>query len=296
MRTTFVGICSIDLYSRIPRLPGLGETLKGNELQRGYGGKASNACAQYAFLATPDQMPLLLTAVGSDNDGNDIKQHFKNININDQLVQTTDKQPTGLAICMVLENGESSIIIHPCPVTNEMVDKCAESIRQSKIVVTNFEIPVEVAAHTLKIAHDAGAKTILNFSPCPTSPIDKEIFRNTTICIVNEVEMKTVGTSIAELHSFGVEAVIETHGGEGAFIHLKGRSEPIHVKAPKAKVVDTTGAGDSFLGSLAYFLSLGKSYEEAAKCACHIASLSVQKVGTQSSYVHRGDEAIASFF
>ncbi|OHT09377.1 kinase, pfkB family protein [Tritrichomonas foetus] len=295
MTTTFVGICSIDLYSRIDRLPHNGETLKGIDLNRGFGGKASNACAQFAFLATQDEKPSLLTCVGKDSDGDSIRAHFQNININNDLVIVSEKQPTGLAICFVLDKGESAIVIHPCSLTPSMVRKYSDKISQSKFVVTNFEIPIEVAAETLKIAHQGGAKTILNFAPAPSTPCDKEIFRNTSICIANEVEMAALGTSVEELHSLGVECVIETLGGKGANIHVNGK-DVIHVDAPKVEVVDTTGAGDSFLGSLTYFLSKGKSYEEASKFACFAASQSVQRIGTQQSYCRRGDEVLAPFF
>lgn len=293
MSTTFVGICSIDLYSQCPRLPQLGETLKGHELNKGFGGKASNACAQFAFLATPEEKPSLLTAVGKDSDGESILNHFEKINIKKDSVIINEKQPTGLAICFVFDNGESAIVIHPCSLTKEMIHQHAETIKKSKIVVTNFEIPVDVAAETLKIAHEAGATTILTVAPATSC--DKEIFRNSTIVIANQIEMEALKTTVDELHSLGVEAVIETLGGDGANVYEKGKQK-VHVSATPVKAIDTTGAGDSFLGSFSYFLSKGQSYEEAAQKACKIASLSVQKIGTQSSYAHRGDPEIASLF
>ena len=293
MKTTFVGICSIDLYSRCERLPNLGETLKGIGLNRGFGGKASNACAQFAFLATPEEKPSLLTAVGKDSDGDSILEHFDSININKDSVIVDKNQHTGLAICFVLDKGESAIVIHPCTLTKEMIQQNADIIKQSKIVVTNFETSVESAAETLKIAHESGAKTILNVAPA--TQCDKEIFRNTSIVISNQVEMEELNTSVQELHSFGVEVVIETVGKDGANVHENGKPM-IHVPSVPVNAIDTTGAGDSFLGSFTYFVSQGKSYEEAARNACKLASLSVQKIGTQSSYAHRGDPEISSLF
>ena len=295
MAATFVGICSIDLYSRCDRLPHNGETIKGIELNRGFGGKASNACAQYAFLAKTAEKPHLLTCVGKDSDGKLIQDHFEKININTDMVVVSEKQATGLAICFVLDNGESAIIIHPCPVTSEMVKANTSKIQASKYVITNFEIPIDVAAETLEIAHKAGAKTILNFAPAPAVPCDKDIFRNTSICIANEIEMKALNTSVEELHSLGVEIVIETLGKDGANVHINGK-EKIHVPAPSVNPVDTTGAGDAFLGSFTYFLAKGDSPEEAAKKGCFLASQSVQKIGTQQSYLHRDDPLIANFF
>lgn len=172
-----------------------------------------------------------------------------------------------------------------------MVQQHDEAIKKSKIVVTNFEIPVDVAAETLKIAHEAGATTILTVALATSC--DKIIFRNSTIVIANQNETGALKTTVDELHSLGVEAVIETLGGDGANVYVK-RKQKVHVSTTPVKAIDTTGAGDSFLGSFAYFLSKGQSYEEAAQKACKISSLSVQQIGTQSSYAHRGEPEIAS--
>ncbi|KAH0786639.1 kinase, pfkB family protein [Histomonas meleagridis] len=283
MTTVFAGICSIDLYSKCDRLPNLGETLKGNELNRGYGGKASNACAQYAFLAGESHKPSLLTCVGNDSDGKEILFYFNKININNEMVQTLDNVPTGLAICFVLDKGESAIVIHPCNPTKEMIIQNSEKLSKSKYLVTNFEMPVEVTAEALKIAHEGGSTTILNAAPIPAN-LDKNIFKNVTIAIVNKVELEALG-NVDELFGYGVQLVVVTLGSDGADLYQKDK-EKIHVASPKVNAIDTTGAGDSFLGSFSYCISMGMGYEEAAKFACICASISVQGIGTQQSYAH----------
>lgn len=292
MKTTFVGICSIDLYAKSSRLPQYGETLQGESLNKGFGGKASNACAQFAFLAEGSTPPQLLTVVGNDSDGQSIQNHFKDICIDTKLIQVSNSVPTGLAICFVLgEKGESAIVIYPCSVTLDMVHQCQSEISSSKFVVTNFEIPVPVAAETLKIAHAGGATTVLNASPLPEAVPD-EIFSNCTIVIVNQVELQKLG-SVQHLHDLGVECVIITLGPNGASVFEKGQNEQ-SVPSPSVTAVDTTGAGDSFLGSFVYCLSRGMSRIDAAKIACIAASISVQSVGTQQSYAHHDHPQLIS--
>ena len=282
METTFVGICSIDLYSQCPRLPELGETLHGTRLDRGFGGKASNACVQFAYLSQ-DNKPNMITAVGNDASGTEIIDHFKECGLNTQGVCRQDRIPTGLAICFVLEGGESAIVIHACPVTHEIIQQNMDKIKNSKLLVTNFEIGVPSAVEVLKLAHEAGVTTILNAAPMPTD-IDRSIFKFCSIVIVNQIEMRALGT-VDDLFDLGVNVVIVTLGAEGAAIHEKGKAE-IRVKSPTVKAVDTTGAGDSFVGSFTYCLSRNKGYEDAARFACVAASISVQNVGTQQSYAH----------
>ena len=283
MEVSFVGICSIDLYSRCSRLPNIGETIHGIGLNRGFGGKASNACAQFAFLCDNSTKPKLLTCVGKDSSGKEIQEHFEKIGIKSELIQISENVPTGLAICFVLDKGQSAIVIHPCPVTLEMVRQNAENLRKSKIVVTNFEIPVDVALETLKISQEGGATTILNVSPIPSN-VELSLFANATIVIVNEVELKCIG-SVEQLYDQGVKCVVVTLGSEGAIVHEKGK-EPVPIPTVQVEAVDTTGAGDSFLGTFSYCLSKNLSIVDSAKVACVAASISVQSIGTQQSYPH----------
>jgi ribokinase len=285
MKVTFVGICNIDLYSECPRLPIPGETIHGIKLSRGFGGKASNACAQYAFLASDHEKPYLLTCVGSDSSGREFLDHFENIRIRTDLVQKS-LTPTGLAICFILPQGESAIVIHPCPVTLEMVSQCSSDIASSQIVITNLEIPAEVAAEALKIGAAGGATTILNAAPIPED-LDFEIFRHCRIVIANRIEMERLGT-VSRLFELGVSVVIVTLGKDGATLFEKGK-DPVQIASLEVEAVDSTGAGDAFLGAFAYGIASGLPYERAARLACVAGAISVQSLGAQQSYAHSGD-------
>lgn len=290
MTATFVGIFNHDLISKINNLPGLGETIHGISLAHGMGGKASNACAQFAFLADKDHKPVLITSVGTDSNGTNAIQKFKEMGVVTDHFNITKDIPTGCAICFVLDKGESAIVIHPNPVTKTILEKSADVLMKSKYVVTNFEIPFEVALEALSIAKKGGATTILNVSPVPENPQPK-MFKDCSIIIVNEHELKALG-SVNSLFEVGVEAVIMTSGEKGATIHVKGKPE-VNVPSPKVKPVDTTGAGDSFLGSFAYCLSKGKDYIESARIACITASISVTGIGAQGSYAKRDHPQLA---
>ena len=278
----------MDLYSQIPRLPETGETLHGIGLSRGFGGKAPNATAQFAFLSDDSHKPQLLTAVGDDSDGQVLVNHYKEIGISTDLIQHS-KGPSGCAICFVMEGGESAIIIHPCPVTKEMLEANEDKIKDSKILVTNFEIPVDVAMEAMRIGRKNGIKTILNVSPIPQNPSIDQL-KNADIIILNKVELEQFGT-IDDLLAAGAECVINTQGSEGAKISIKGKGT-YQVPSPKVNAVDTTGAGDSFLGAFTYCVSRGMDYVEAARVACVTASISVTSIGTQSSYAHRDHELL----
>ena len=288
MKTTFVGICNMDLYSQIHRLPQVGETIHGIGLNRGFGGKAPNATAQFAFLSDENHKPQLLTAVGDDADGQVLVNHYKEIGISTELIQH-GKGPSGCAICFVMDGGESAIVIHPCPVTKEMLHANEEKIKDSKILVTNFEVPEEVAQEVMRIGKKNGIKTILNVSPIPKNP-SIELLKDADIVILNEVELAQFGT-VEDLFKAGVECVINTQGPNGANVCIKGK-EVAHIPSPKVKAIDTTGAGDSFLGAFTYCVSRGMDYVEAARVACITASISVTGIGTQGSYAHRDHEML----
>jgi ribokinase len=290
MTATFVGITNMDLYSQCSRLPRPGETIHGISLSRGIGGKGSNSCAQFAFLATEAESPFLLTSLGDDGFGDEITNHYKRANIRPDLLQRVHG-PTGTAICFVLEAGESAIVIHPCTVTLNMVLANSETIRASRIVVTNFEIPVDVASETLKIGIEGGATTILNVAPM-MSEVEDSIFRFVTIVVANEVEMKSLGT-VEHLFELGVRVVVVTLGSRGAALYQRDLPV-IPISAPVVQSADTTGAGDSFLGAFCYCIAKGLSYEQAAQFACQAASISVQTVGAQQSYARRNDTRLWS--
>jgi len=175
----------------------------------------------------------------------------------------------------------------PSTFTISEVDKHIETIKKSKIFLTQLEIPKEVILHCLKIAKENNVITILN--PAPAADISKEFFSNIDYFTPNETEAefytgikitneKRAKEASIKLLNFGLKKVIITLGEKGLF-YSDGK-EDIFIKAlPLKKVIDTTGAGDAFNGGLAYALSQNKSIKESLNLANEVAGLSTLKVG-----------------
>ena len=180
-------------------------------------------------------------------------------------------------------------------VTGEDVRKAEAEIRESSVVVTTLELGLETVKVAMEIGRLHGVKTILNAAPGRTD-LGREILENVDILIVNETEAELLAGR-ANLDECGeilrniCQTVIITLGKEGAMLWEKDR-DMVKVACPlvdKEKVVDTTGAGDAFVGSLAYFLSRGQEMRESVRRSCEVATLTVQRQGTQASYPNRRD-------
>lgn len=289
MEVTFVGICSIDIYSKCARLPHLGETMHGEAHSSGFGGKAANACAQFTLLS-PKTPPTLLTRVGDDSDGRKIIEHYQKAGISVNFIKKSTDCPTGLALCFVLERGESAIVIHPCPLTIPIINEYSQQLMQSRFVVTNFEIEQEVAKEALRIAKSGDSTTILTPAPCVPN-VDDELLALVDIIVLNQHELLELGDS-KRLFQAGVNAVVVTLGADGARVMRQG-VEDVHVESPKVEAIDSTGAGDSFLGTFVYCLSRGADIIESTRIGCVAASASCLTIGTQNSYIGRDHPSIS---
>ena len=292
MEVTFVGACNVDIYSKVPRIPYCGETMPGSSMSRGISGSAVNQIVQYSLLH-PDHPPTIITAVGDDEYGHDVIQYFGGIGAKTSDIHKRHDKLTGTSLCLVVDD-KIARVVHKCPLTMEMIKKSEHQIRKSKIVVTSFEAGVEIAHETMKIAKEAGAKTVLKASPRPSSDAN-EVFRHCNVVIVNREELETLG-SVEELLALGVEVVLVTLGADGATRFERGQAKGMNVAAPVVKAVDTTGAGDAFVGTFAFCLAKGMNYEDAAGIACATASLSVQQIGGHESYADAEHPQVKALF
>lgn len=294
---TVVGACMIDLISYVPRFVTTGETLHGTEFQMGYGGKGANQAVMAAKLGSK---VVMVTKVGEDVFGQGTKDNLTKFEIDTTHVLSTKDAFSGVAPISVTPQGENSIII-VSGANNELteleIEAAREDIKNSSYLVCQLEIDVKLTLKALRVAREVGTPTILNPAPAASS-LPEEIYRLTDIFCPNESEAEILTgqkiDSIAgaesrarELLARGVKTVVVTLGGEGCLIVDQERA--LHIPADKVKVVDTTGAGDSFVGALAHFLAAGLSLEEAAKRAVKVASISVQGKGTQSSFPDKKD-------
>lgn len=264
----------------------------------GFGGKGANQCVMCARLGARTAM---VAKVGKDTFGDGFLKQFTTDNINTDHVSTTDQAMTGAAPICVEESGQNSIVI--VPGANLLLDEgdlqWAESLIQgSKVIVCQLEVAPQVTLAALKMARKLGVRTI--FNPAPAIQLDPEFYKYTDVICPNEseaeiltgIQVKTpddATRAVKLLLSSGCSSVIVTLGHMGCVVAAPGSADIIHIPAPTVKVVDTTGAGDSFIGALALFLSTRPDLDfvECARRSVAVASTSVQREGTQTSYLTR---------
>ncbi|XP_069464829.1 ribokinase isoform X2 [Ambystoma mexicanum] len=296
-----VGSCMTDMVSLTSRLPKAGETIHGHKFFIGFGGKGANQCIQAARLGAHT---LMICKVGKDSFGSDYFENFKKNNVCTDFVGQTEEAATGAASIIVNSEGQNAIVI--VAGANLLLDskdlqRAFSAISGAKIMVCQLEINPAVSLEALKLAHTNQVKTIFNPAPA-LADLDPEFYTHTDVFCCNETEAeiltgvpvcspKAAEKAASILLERGCNLVIVTLGAEGCVLLSAGGSTPKHIPAEKVKAVDTTGAGDSFVGALAFYMAhypdLGM--EEMIKRSNSIASVSVQTAGTQSSYPSRKD-------
>jgi ribokinase len=272
----------------------MGETLIGHSFHMGCGGKGSNQAAMAAKLGAE---VTIVTKLGHDPLGDITFKNYQDLGINTRHVHWDSRNFSGVAPIFVDDEGNNSIVIVPganLALTSAEVDEAHEPIKSADVVICQFEIPIECTNEAFKIAKDAGVLTMLN--PAPAMPIPNELYQLCDIAVLNEIEAETItGMTVkdpedakaaaAALRARGPRAVIVTLGERGVL--LVDEEGPYHVQARRVRVVDTTGAGDAFVGSLACFLGEGQAFRPAVANANLVASITVTRVGTQSSFPSR---------
>jgi ribokinase len=292
-----LGASNLDLISYVPRLPRVGETLHGTRFHMGFGGKGANQAVMAAKLGGDVAM---ITKLGRDIFGENTFKNFRAWGIDTRYVLFTDQASSGVAPIAVDAAGHNAIIIVTGAndlLTPEEVKEARPLIAAAQVLVCQLEIPLDTTLAALRIARQEGVTTILN--PAPARPeLPQEVYQLSNFFCPNESETELltgqpVGTqeqaesAARALLARGAGRVVLTLGERGSL--LVTREEVVHIPAVTVKAVDTTGAGDAFVGSLAFFLAAGKSVPEAMRRANHIAAVSVQSEGTQSSFPAAGD-------
>jgi len=293
-----VGASNIDLISYAPRLPKMGETLPGTRFQMGFGGKGANQAVMAAKLGAEVAM---ITKVGEDIFGRDTLKNYETLGFDTRYVLFTDQASTGVAPIWVDEStGNNAIIV--VAGANDLLSPAdvvaaRGAITSAQIVVCQWECPLETTLAALRIGREAGVMTLFNPAPA-RGELPPEAYQLSDILSPNESETELLtGRSVATLAEAEAAARILLGRGAGRIVLTLGERGSLlvdensvqHVPAPNVQAVDTTGAGDAFMGSLAYFLALGAPLLEAMRRASQIAAISVQSPGTQSSFPTAAD-------
>ena len=300
-RICMVGSSNTDLIARVPRLPVPGETLHGHSFQTGFGGKGANQAVMAARLGAQVSV---VTKLGRDSFGENTLNNYREQGIVTSHVLFDEHAASGVALIVVDENtGQNSIVIVPGAndaLTPQDVRNAQDVIHAAQIVICQLEIPNVTTLEALRVAKAGRVTTI--FNPAPAAAFPDEILALTDILIPNEVETgMLVGRALEsdeqvieaarELQRRGPRTVVITLGSRGAVV-VEGEQAPVWITAEKVQAVDSTGAGDAFVGSFAFLLAEGRSMGDAARRAAGIATRSVLKPGTQTSFPYR-DEVLA---
>jgi ribokinase len=280
-----VGSAMMDLTAYASVLPEPGQTLVGEVFTTGFGGKGANQAVMAAMCGANVHF---IGKLGKDVFGDAIADNFNKVGMNVSYVDRSET-PTGVAHIWVDGEGENRIIIIPGANHEIEVSRAVDAINNIpdlNIVIAQCEIKQEVTLAAFKAAKGRGCTTILN--PAPFEKLSQELIDLCDWIIPNETEFRELHgelpTSDEILKSFrpGKNSIV-TVGSQGA-IFIDSEGSLVKCPAPQTKAVDTTGAGDSFVGSFAYALAKGDDPATAMSFGVKVASRSVTKKGAQSSY------------
>lgn len=297
-RVVVVGGANVDLIIQAPTLPERGETVQGDAVQTAFGGKGANqalaakrAGAGVGFVGK----------LGEDNYGNDLDRFLRQEQVDMSATRRSPDLPSGVALITVDRRGQNQITVATGAngaLTPEDLDGLAPQLAQSQVLVVQLENPLPAIEAALKQAKAAGLITILN--PAPARKLPSRMARLIDYFIPNEVEAaflsgqtiqtpKQAGQAALQLQQSGYHNVIITLGHPGlVYIH---EGDPVHLPGQKVETVDTTAAGDTFVGYFACTIAEGQALSDALSLANAAAALSVTQFGAMPSIPQRRDVA-----
>lgn len=286
-----VGSINMDLVVRTPRMPLPGETLLGSDFHTIPGGKGAN---QTVAVARQGAAVKIVGCVGNDDFGQAQWRCLNAEGIDLSLLQVDAQQATGIAVIMIDQSGQNSIIVSAGAnnaVSVAQIDAAKDAIAQAAMLICQLEVPLESVMYAIESAHRSQTPVLLNPAPAHHG-LDLTLFEQVTYLILNESEAEALtGMGVSDvtsakaaalrLRDAGAKTVILTLGANGAIVAHGG--ELYHEAAVSVKAVDTTAAGDTFVGCFAFAISEGVSVPEAVRIATHASALSVTKLGAQPS-------------
>lgn len=293
-KVTVVGSLNIDHGLKVNTLPLRGETLISNGYDMSGGGKGANQAIAIARLGIFVNM---IGKVGGDIFGEILIKNLTESGVKMKGVIVDKSQRTGVAFITVDRDGANTIVVAPGAnqrLTADDIRTKRSQILESDIVVLQMEIPTDTISYVISFAKKLGKLIILNYAPAVN--IDKNILANVDYLVVNETEFKyltqtdfnfdDIDISINRLREFFGNNLIITLGEKGS-IFITPKDEILKVPSYIVKSIDTTGAGDAFIGGFVFGIITGKSVEESTKLGNASGSFSVTKLGAQSSLPYK---------
>jgi len=298
-KITVVGSINMDLIVRTPRIPSPGETIIGSGFHTAPGGKGANQAVAAARLGAQVSM---VGRVGKDEFASILLKNLTLANVNTQFIYQDREATTGVALIEVDDSGENSIVVASganMRVTSLDVDAAHEAISASDLLLLQLGIPLKTILQAAVLAKRKNVTVILN--PAPARKLTSELLNLVDILIPNETEtalltglpvgsQSEIRAAASSLLTSGVKTVILTLGENGALLTQGGKSDIF--PAFQVNPVDTTGAGDAFVGGFAVALAEGKSMIEAIRWGNAAGALATTRLGAQPSLPMRQDVEI----
>ena len=293
-----IGSANTDMVVKATKLPLPGETLLGGSFFMNAGGKGANQAVAAARLGGN---VILIAKVGNDIFGKQTIEGLQKEHINTRFIFVDDEAPSGTALIMVNKEGENCIVVAPGANANLMPEDIekVENITKAEIILMQLEIPMETIESIAKNAKANHQKVIIN--PAPAQILSDKLLNDLFLITPNETEAtlltgitvvdETTASKAAEVFlKKGVHNVIITLGRKGAY--FQNSSRKFKLDAPTVQAIDTTAAGDTFSGAIAVALTEEMNWEDAIKFAVAAASISVTRLGAQSSVPLRSEIVI----
>ncbi len=289
-----LGSSNIDLIFKIPRFHHPGETIVGENLVTAFGGKGANQAIASKRLGGK---VILITKLGDDHYGQSYYRYLIKNGLDQKWILKDKKLSTGLALIELNLKGENRIIVSP-GANRSLSSRDLRGFdpfwKEIKVFVAQLEIPITTVKAGLKKAKQQGVLTLLN--PSPPIPLSSGILSSVDFIVPNEWEAqyltgvkmerrKDIQRMADRLLSMGTKNVVITLGARGLF--FKNKTEEIWMEAFRVSVVDTTAAGDAFMGALACGLADNKPFREALRFANGAGALATTKLGAQPSLPSR---------
>ncbi|SAK77724.1 ribokinase [Caballeronia temeraria] len=280
----------MDLVVHAERLPARGETLLGGAFATFSGGKGANQAVAAARLGASVAM---LGCIGDDAFGAQLRDGLRNERIDTAHLHTADHTSSGIAVITVAADGANTIVVSPganAALTPGHVDAAQDAIDDAGMLICQLEVPLDTVRHAISAAARLGTPVLLN--PAPAQPLPDALYRQVSVLVVNETEAHlltdvpvdgpaSARDAATRLRAKGVETVIVTLGAAGVW--YSSDAEEGHLPAPRVDAIDTTAAGDTFVGGFAAERVRGASIRDAIDFGQRAAALSVTRRGAQAS-------------